>query len=265
MRGGRQSRSRLRLASGAVLAVVAALVLVFAPAGGLDMIPSTTPFVPPGFAHPLGTDDLGRDMLLAAAQGTRTSLTVGFGVTTIALALGFIVGLLAGFSTAWLDQGLMRFADIVASLPMFLIAVLVAALFGGSITNLILVMALTRWPIVARFVRVETASLRARDFVRAAEALGATPLRIALRHVLPNAATAPLASAGILFGGAMVSESALAFVGLGDPSVTSLGQLAANGFAFVLHAPWVWMTPVVIISVAAGLFAMTTDRAGPVD
>lgn len=235
------------------------LVLAFAPTGALPNIPSTDPFLSPSLSHPGGTDDLGRDLLLMSLQGARTSLLVGLGVTFLALALGMIVGLAAGLGSAWLDEMLMRTADVVASLPALLIAILVMALFGGSIGALVLVMGLTRWPLVARLVRMETLGLRSRTFILAAQALGASPLRIACRHILPHVATAALASLGILFGGAIVSEAALSFVGLGDPSVTSLGQLAANGFTFVQHAPWMWGTPVAFIVLLTALVAAISD------
>ena len=128
-----------------------------------------------------------------------------------------------------------------------------------------MVLGLTRWPLVARLVRMETASLRNRDFVLAAKALGATRLRVTLVHVLPHAATAALAATGILFGGALVSEAALAFVGLGDPAVPSLGQLAANGFVFVSHAPWMWMAPAAAIVALTVAIAVLADRPSPYD
>jgi peptide/nickel transport system permease protein len=242
---------------------VAMLVLV--PAGDMPGQAPALPFLPPGASHPFGTDDLGRDLLREVARGVRTSVLLGLGVTSMALLLGIAVGLSAGMGSPLADELWMRGADVVASLPTLVIAILVAALFGGSIPALVMVLGLTRWPLVARLVRVETASLRERDFVLAARALGATPLRVALRHVLPHAATAALAATGILFGGALVSEAALAFVGLGDPSVTSLGQLAANGFVFVSHAPWMWIAPAAAIVALTVTIAMLTDRASPFD
>jgi peptide/nickel transport system permease protein len=244
------------------IAIAAGLALVaLAPGGGLYALPSSLPMQPPGLAHALGTDDLGRDMLLAIAQGARTSLLVGTGVTATALALGIGIGLAAGLGSRLTDEVLMRSADAVASLPTLVIAILVASLFGGSITALVAVMGLTRWPIVARLVRVEARSLRTREFVLATHALGASRFYVATRHILPHAATAALAATGILFGGALVSEAALAFVGLGDPSVTSLGQLAANGFAFVSHAPWMWAAPTAAIVLLTLGVTAAADRS----
>jgi peptide/nickel transport system permease protein len=231
-----------------------------APFGGPAVDAAAPPFLPPGLHHPFGTDDLGRDLLHEVLRGLGTSLAVGVGVTGLALTIGIVVGLSAGLGSPLVDELLMRTADIVASLPTLVVAILVAAVFGGSLPALVLVLGFGRWPLVARLVRVEVASLREREFVLAARALGASPWRIGRVHVLPHALTPALAASGILFGGALVSEAALAFVGLGDPTVTSLGQLAANGFAFVAHAPWMWIAPVAAIVALTVPVAMLTDR-----
>jgi len=246
---------RLGVALGAALAILA-----LAPSGELASLPQGAPMLAPSLAHPFGTDDLGRDLGAAVAQGARTSLLVGIGVTLVAQALGIAVGLAAGLGSPWLDELLMRGTEVVASLPTLIIAILVAALFGGSTFALVLVLGLTRWPLLARLVRAEAASLRHREFVLAARALGASSVRVAAVHVLPHAATVALAAAGIVFGGALVSEAALAFLGLGDPSVTSLGQLAANGFLFVHHAPWMWLAPAAAIVVITSTVAILADR-----
>lgn len=267
-------RGRAGLTAGAgVAAIVAAIVAAFVAAFALvaagtpdpALHAAAAPFVPPGAAHPLGTDDLGRDLLQLVLRGLRTSLLVGLGVTTLASLIGIVVGLAAGLGSALVDELLMRAADIVASLPTLVIAILVATVYAGSLTGLVLVLGLGRWPLVARLVRAEAAALRERDFVLAARALGASPWRVGRVHVLPHALSPALAASGILFGGALVSEAALAFVGLGDPSQTSLGQLAANGFAFVAHAPWMWIAPVVAIVALTVPVAMLTDRTPAAD
>lgn len=251
-------KTTARLPRGRGLGLIAALPLAWIAGGWL--LPAGRPvpteaFLAPGWGHPLGTDDLGRDLLIQVALGVRTSLALGLGATAIALVLGLIVGLAAGLGSRRQDETLMRLADVVASLPAMLFAILVAALFGGSTAALAWVLGLTRWPLVARLVRMEAAALRQREFVLAARALGATPWRVARVHVLPHALTVARAALGILFGGAVVSEAALAFIGLGDPAVVSLGQLAASGFGFVTHAPWVWAAPV------AGLVLLTASVA----
>ncbi|MFN8720009.1 MAG: ABC transporter permease [Rhodospirillales bacterium] len=248
-----------------LLLLGAAALVILSPAGGLPDLPLADPFLPPGGVHPLGTDDLGRDMLHATAQGLRTSVLVGLGTTILALGLGFAVGLAAGLSDPPVDDLLMRATDVVAGLPTLLVAIMVAALFGGSVVALTLVLGATRWPLVARLARVEAQALRAREFVLAARALGRSRGGILVHHVLPQVTIVARSAAGILFGGALVSEAALAFVGLGDPARTSLGQLAANGFRCVVHAPWTWAAPVgaiVALAVAVAILADRPPRAG---
>lgn len=253
--------SRFRLGALAALVALYILCLLLAPGGALNALAMDRPLLPPSLAHPLGTDDLGRDLLAALAQGGRTSLLVAALTATLALLIGAIVGLAAGLGSSLLDEGLMRTADIVLSLPALLFAILVAALFGGSALNLALVLGLSRWPVIARLVRAETLALRQTDFVRAAVALGTPPALLALRHVLPHARSAALSAAGIVFGGAVLAEAALAFVGLGDPRVTSWGQLIASGYEFVDHAWWMWAFPAAALTGASGLVALAADTS----
>jgi peptide/nickel transport system permease protein len=227
--------------------------LVFGPAGAL---PAGVAMVPPSFAHPLGTDELGRDMLLALLQAGRSSLLVAAVAALVALLLGAAVGVLAAIAPPLLDEALMRLAEVVASLPALLVAVLVAALFGGSAWHLALVLGLTRWPMIARILRAETQALLAREFLRAAWALGATRWQVARRHLLPNLAAPLLAGAGVIFGGAVLAEAALAFVGLGDPEAGSWGRMIAQGFAVMGLGWWVWAWPVATLVVVSGLVAV---------
>ena len=180
--------------------------------------------------------------------------------TVLALALGAAVGLAAGMGPRLLDEALMRIADVVLSIPVLLVAILVASLFGGSSLHLALVLGLTRWPLIARLLRAETLGLRESDFVRAAASLGTPPLRLALRHILPHACTAILPAAGIVFGGAVLAESALAFVGLGDPHLASWGQLIASGYSFIAWAWWMWAFPSAALMVVCALVALATER-----
>jgi peptide/nickel transport system permease protein len=241
------------------LAVLYVACLLLAPGGSLATLEPHAALLSPRMAHPLGTDDLGRDLLAALLQGGRTSLTVAALATTLALTIGLLVGLTAGLGPAPLDEGLMRLAEITASLPALLLAVLVAALFGGSAWNLALLLGLTRWPVIARIVRIEVRSLLGQEFLRAAWALGAAPFHVARRHVLPHLAAPVLAAAGIVFGGAVVAEAALAFVGLGDPAVTSWGQMVAAGFAVLGLAWWVWLWPALMLVLVSGLVALATE------
>jgi len=245
----------------ALLALLAAL-LAIAPPGGLQALPMTRPFLPPGAAHPFGTDDLGRDMLRAVAQGARTSLLVGLGALGLALGIGVTAGLAAALGPVALDEALMRGTDVVASLPTLLIAVLAAAFFGGSALLVALVLGLTRWTVIARLVRAETLTLRRVPFFRAAVALGCGPLRLARRHVLPQLGAVVGPAAGVVFGGAILAEATLAFLGLGDPELTSWGRLIAAGYPYLDDAWWIWAFPAAAIALTTALVALAGDAAG---
>lgn len=248
-----------RGAAAAMLVAFYAACLAFAPEG---VLPAHGAMLPPSPAHPLGTDDLGRDMLMALLQGGRGSLLVASVATALALLLGLAAGLAAGLGPPLLDEALMRLAEIVASLPALLLAVLVAALFGGSAWHLALVLGFTRWPMIARILRVETQALLGRDYLRAAWALGATPMQVARRHLLPNLAAPLLAAAGIVFGGAVLAEAALAFVGLGDPQAGSWGRMVAQGFAVLGLGWWVWASPAAVLVLVSGLVAVAAAPPG---
>lgn len=248
----------MRVRQAAILALLALYLacVALAPSGSLAMLPSHAALLAPSMAHPLGTDDLGRDMLAALLQGGRTSLTVAVIATALALVIGLSAGLIAGLGDGLLDECLMRVAEITVSLPALLLAVLVSSLFGGSAWNLALLLGLTRWPMIARIVRIEVKGLLEREFLRAAWTMGASPLHVARRHLLPHLAPPVCAAAGIVFGGAVVAEAALAFVGLGDPAATSWGQMVAAGFAVLGKAWWVWVWPAAILALVSGLVAI---------
>ena len=196
-----------------------------------------------------------------ALSALKLTLTVAAIATVLALSIGLLAGLVAGSGPPLLDEALMRGAEITASLPALLLAVLVAALFGGSAWNLALLLGLTRWPVVARIVRMEVRSLLGREFLRAAWALGASPVHVARRHLLPHLANPVLAAAGIVFGGAVVAEAALTFVGLGDPTVTSWGQMVAAGFAVLGLGWWVWLWPAAMLVMISGLVAVAAESS----
>jgi len=245
----------------AVLAALYLACLALSPGGSVATLPAGAALQPPSLAHPFGTDDLGRDLLAAALQGGRTSLEVAGIATLLAALLGLSVGLVAGLGAPWLDEAAMRLTEVVASLPALLLAVLVAALFGGGTMHLALVLGLTRWPSLARIIRMEVQALLRREFLRAAVALGAGPLQVARRHLLPNLLGPVAAAAAIIFGGAVVAEASLAFVGLGDAAATSWGQMAAGGFALVGRAWWPWAVPTVAIVLVSGLVALLVEHA----
>jgi peptide/nickel transport system permease protein len=236
------------LALSLVLVGVAALAGRLAPHDPFRSV--GMPLTPPSLVHPMGTDDLGRDVLAGVIHGTRTSLVVTLAVTVLATLVGVTVGALSGFSAGALDDGLMRLTEFVQVVPRFFLAVVVIALFGAGMDRLVLVLGLTSWPHLARVVRAETLTLRTRAFVEAARSLGAPEPRILLRHVLPGVLPAVVVIVSLNAAGVILVESSLAFIGLGDPHVMSWGYLANNAQRFLRVAWWMATFPGAAIALA---------------
>lgn len=231
--------------TGAVLTLAAVAVAVGAHviAPGDPFRLTGPPLLPPGRAYPMGTDDLGRDMFAAVVHGVRTSLLIVAGVTALSTLVGLVVGLTAGYHRGLVDSALMRLTEFVQVVPRFFLAVVAIALFGPGTERLVVLLGLTSWPLLARVVRAETASLRWTEFVLAAQASGAPALRIVLRHLLPNALP-PLIVVIVLSASQVVLvEAGLAFLGLGDPELISLGGLAFNAQRFLRIAWWMAAFP----------------------
>lgn len=201
------------------------------------------PLSPPSSLHRFGTDDLGRDVLALVLHGLRTSVLVAAGVAALAGLIGVTVGALAGWYGRGVDDALMRFTEIVQVVPRFFLAVVVVALFGPGLANLILVLGLTSWTWTARVVRAETLSLRRREFIDAARATGGSAAYILWRHVAPNILGTTLVMLSVCASSAILIEAGLGFVGLTDPDVVSLGYLANNAQRFLRTAWWLTVFP----------------------
>jgi len=239
-------RNRLAAAGGAVILfffLVSALPGLFA-SHEPNRIDIVNILRPPSSAHPLGTDDLGRDVLARVVYGARVSLKVGFVAVGIATALGLLVGLLSGFYGGWVDAVLMRFVDMMLCFPTFFLILSVIAFLEPSIWNIMAVIGLTGWMGVARLVRAETLSLKERDFVAAARAQGAGDGRIIFRHVLPNTLAPILVAATLGVAGAILTESALSFLGIGvQPPTPSWGNILTAGKDNIEFAWWLSLFP----------------------
>lgn len=218
----------------------------------------------PSFAYPLGTDDLGRDLASGVIHGIRTSLIVALGVAVLALPFGLVVGVLAGVRGGWLDDLIMRFSEIWQVLPRFFLALMVIALFGPGLDRVVLVLGLTSWALLARIARAEVLSLREREFVEAARALGVSEFRVIAHHMLPHVLPAVIVYVALLLAQVCLVEASLGFLGLGDPNAISLGYLAAQAQRFLRVAWWMWFFPgVALISLVIGLNLLAdalTDR-----
>ncbi len=239
-------KNRLAVIGGTLVALVFVLS-IFAPLIA-PYNPSTIDIknilVGPGFSHWLGTDDLGRDVLSRMLWGGRISLQVGFVAVGIATLIGILLGSLAGFYGGWIDSLIMRAVDIMLSIPTIFLILAVIAILEPSIINIMIIIGLTSWMEPARLIRAEFITLKEREFVIAAHALGATDSRIIMKHVLPNGLSPILVSATMGIGGAILVESALSFLGLGvQPPTPSWGSLLSAGKDNIEIAWWLSAFP----------------------
>lgn len=227
-------------------------------AGFADVLAPYDPFAPigpslspPSGEHLMGTDALGRDLLSGVIHGARTSLLVAGSTGVLVLVIGLLIGTVAGYCGGLLDDVLMRITELFQTLPRFFLVIVVIALFGAGLTNLILVLGLTSWALVARVVRAEVLSLSRREYVEAARASGASGTRIVLREILPNALPVATVYLGLLLAQVILLEASLGFLGLGDPSVISWGYLAGQAQEFLRVAWWLSVFPGLAIMWAA--------------
>jgi peptide/nickel transport system permease protein len=197
-----------------------------------------------GRVHPLGTDHLGRDILARIIYGSRVALLVGIAAVAISGVLGLMIGLVAGYFGGRVDDFFMRLADIQLAVPFILLAIAIIGVLGPSLQNIIIVIGVSSWVVYARVVRGEVLSIREREFVQAAIALGGRNGRIVLRHVLPNAFTPWLVVATLDMARVIVLESALSFLGLGvQPPTPTWGGMLADGRVYLSTAWWLATFP----------------------
>ena len=199
---------------------------------------------PPSPGHLLGTDSLGRDVFSRLVYGARVSLWVGFLAVGISACIGIVLGLVAGYFGGIIDEIIMRFVDIMLCFPSFFLILAVIAFLEPNLTNIMIVIGLTSWMGVARLVRAETLTLRQREFVLAAKLSGASLLRILFVHILPNGLAPVLVSATLGVASAILTESALSFLGLGvQPPTPSWGNMLMEGKDVLEIAPWLSIFP----------------------
>ncbi len=241
----RLRRNRMALTGGVIVLVMFVLA---AAASFVPLDPSAIDvsqgLQPPGWQYWLGTDDLGRSVLARMLYGARISLLVGFVAVGLSTLIGIVIGALAGFYGGWVDAVVMRFVDIMLCFPTFFLILAVIAFLDPSIWNIMVVIGLTSWMGVARLVRAEFLSLRQRDFVLAARSLGANDSRLIFRHILPNALSPVLVSATLGVAGAILTESALSFLGIGvQPPTPSWGNMLIVGKQTLGTAWWLSVFP----------------------
>jgi len=235
------------LITGAVIVGIMSLAAVFAPwiaPFDPNLINVDALLLSPSTLHPMGTDALGRDVFSRILFGGRVSLWVGFVAVGIATSIGLVLGLVAGYFGRFVDEIIMRGVDIMLCFPSFFLILAVIAFLEPSLTNIMIVIGLTGWMGVARLVRAETLTIRERDYVLAARAAGAGPMRIIFRHILPNAISPVLVSATLGVAGAILTESSLSFLGLGvQPPDASWGNILMEGKEVLGIAWWLSVFP----------------------
>jgi peptide/nickel transport system permease protein len=254
------------------LATISAIVLVFMTLAAA-LAPVISPYdpnaidldqssllQPPSISHYFGTDELGRDGFSRALYGARISLSVGFIASGMAVAIGTLIGAIAGMFGGWVDNILMRSVDILLSVPLFFLIMISQTLLEPSIYTVMAIIGATSWMDVARLVRGEFMSLRSNDYVTAAIAVGATHARIAWKHILPNASHTIVVASTLRVAQAILTESSLSFLGLGiQPPNASWGGMLEKGLTRLLDAPWMVWFPGILISTAVLSFNFVGD------
>ncbi|RIK47200.1 MAG: peptide ABC transporter permease [Chloroflexi bacterium] len=211
-------------------------------------------------AHWLGTDPVGRDILSRIIYGARVSLSVGLIVTALAAMIGVLVGLLAGYYEGWIDEVVMRLADLFLAFPFILLAITIIAVLGSGLTNLILVLVITGWVQYARLVRGLVYSIKRNQYVEAALVAGAVDRRVILRHILPNTLAPVVVLATLQVAFVLLTESALNFLGLGvNPTIPTWGSMVNEGRLYIYNAWWVITFPGVAIMLAVLSINMLGD------
>jgi peptide/nickel transport system permease protein len=256
--------SRFSRSRSAVLGLgLVSLAVVLGVIGPLVTGPPTAmgaePFCSPSPACPLGSDDLGRDMLVRMANGARVSLWVGFAAAAFSALLGIAIGALAGFAGGTVDEVFMRVAEAFQVVPQFFLAILVVALFGPSLVKIVLVIGLLSWPSTARLVRAEFLKLRGQDFVTAARLSGASRFELIVSEILPNALPPVIVDASLQIASAILTEASLSFLGLGDPNQVSWGQLLFAAQPFLNQAWWMSVFPGLAILITTLGFNLLGD------
>jgi peptide/nickel transport system permease protein len=255
-------RSPVNLVAIAIIgafALCAALAPVMAPYDPLAQALGSR-LEPPSPEHWLGTDQLGRDILSRLLYGARISLVIGTVVVASAGVFGTFVGLVAGYAGGLVDETLMRLTEVFLAFPALILAMAIAGALGPSLTNAIIAIAAVTWAVYARLARGQILSLRRREFVEAARAIGASGPRIVVRHLLPNAVAPLLVQASFDMGSAIIAAAGLSFIGFGaQPPTPEWGVMISEGRNFISTQPWLSLFPGLAILLAVGSFNLLGD------
>lgn len=245
-----------------IVALVGLVAPVLAPNEPFAIV--APPLDPPSARYLMGSDALGHDLFSQIVHGTRSSLFVLTIVAALVLCIGTTVGVIAGSSGQWLDDSIMRVAEVVQIIPRFFLALVVSSIFGAGLGRLALLLGLTGWPMLARIVRAETQSIVERDFVVAARSVGATRRRVLWREVVPNLLPTTFAYLGIVVAQSLLIEAGIGFLGLGDPNRVSWGQLAGEAQRYLRVAWWLPVFPGACIAFTVLSLNLLGDRIADV-
>ena len=243
----------------AILAFTALFAPLLAPADPLKQVLSSR-LKPPSAEHWMGTDQLGRDVLSRMIYGARISLLIGIVVVGLAASVGTIVGLFAGYSSGWLDEGLMRTTDVFFAFPALILAMAISGALGPSLTNAMIAIAIVSWPVYARLVRAQVLSLRELEYVAAARSLGASSQSIMWKHILPNTLSPLLVQASFDMGAAILAAAGLSFIGFGTPPPTpEWGIMVSDGRNYIATHSWLSLFPGLAILLTVAAFNLIGD------
>lgn len=247
---------------GLILIILIALMALFAPIvarydpNALDLANMRKA---PSLAHWFGTDDMGRDVFARVVYGSRTSLMIGFIPSLISLALGTVLGLMAGYLGKVADGVIMRVADVVLAFPSLLLAMVVMYTLGASLLNMFIALSIINWAGTARVVRAQTLSIKEKEFVEAARSMGVSPARIVFRHILPNCLPNLIVLFTLDIPGAIMWESSMSFLGVGDPNAASWGLMVSQGKSYAYMCPWLILAPGLAILITVMAFNFLGD------
>ena len=217
-------------------------------------------YTPPCPEFPLGTDEMGRDVLSRVIWGARTSLYVGFGAVSVIVLIGVTIGAVSGYFGGWLDELLMRFTDIMLTIPTMLLLILIASIFQVRSLNIIIMsIGLIGWPTIARITRSQFLLIRELPYIDAARVAGLGHLRIIFKHILPNALPPIVVAATFDMASAILMETGLSFLGLGDPRAVSWGQMLSGGYTLLRYAWWIATFPGLAIFISVLGFNLLGD------